>query len=773
MSGNDHAIVVGIRRYPTLGGSAPPTAMDLKAPDEDAKAVADWISGLPDGRPKQVKLIRSADYPDPFGPAGPKPIANDIVAAFADLFGQPRRADGRVGQRLYLYVSGHGFGFRRHLGALFTANASDLDRDHVYIPDYFEWVIEAGLFKEYVLWFDACSSRDRLVLPKFASLKPVKSPLSPQGREMVAYAARFFLSAVENDIGGRPCSVFTHTLLEGLRGAAADPATGAVTTESLRDYLFNNMRRHMSQAHLDDPNVSKEPDFGTVDDFVLVPPSAVVTAGPAFTASAPAGPRHRLAVTGLDPATEVFVVDAGNRLVARGLKQADIVLPDGDYTIRAILGRSEWQETIQLDSDRNVILPSITFASAAPLVATDRTHETHMDAIKQASTAVKKGPGEGSSLIVMARWWTNPAATGSSPFPLPEPQAGLALHHHDQRESLDLAAGAVEGDLPGDRWATRALTVDPGLHRLTMGGTDGAPVEMTLTALEGWQTGVFLLYELLPEPERVLRGRRLADVSVLMWKGKFEDASPEFRLAESARIALADERSVMSRELLEAAKAGSGDPMLTLYALHLMLLIRDKEQEDQERPERAAVPARGPARPAQFDHALFDQVLTGAIDLLGEDHPDVRAIRLAAGRQAGRLPVVVPPMLWRSWSALVRASNDNPRLLPVGLWERVAEQALHRPFMTSMRPSAMSMPQESRLRRVEESLGHLTRRAVKVEAAQEASLEQDGMDRPDVAAGMAPLSGLPPVTARSLDPRRLSVEMDVPRSVIDRAMKGW
>jgi hypothetical protein len=63
--------------------------------------------------------------------------------------------------------------------------------------------------------------------------------------------------------------VFTHTLLEGLRGGAADPLTGNVTSSRLRNYLTNHMRNHLTEEDREDGMISQEPDFGFDDDLVF------------------------------------------------------------------------------------------------------------------------------------------------------------------------------------------------------------------------------------------------------------------------------------------------------------------------------------------------------------------------------------------------------------------------------------------------------------------------------------------------------------------------
>ncbi|WAJ28459.1 hypothetical protein [Jiella sp. R10] len=814
---DDHAIVIGIRRYPTLG-DAPLRAMDLEAPDRDAQSIASWLES-PDGgrlRRKNIHMIRSADYPDPFDD-DPKPVETDVVKAFETVFGKrdPSKG-GRVGRRFYLYVSGHGFGHVRGRGALFTANATAVNRSHVFIASYFDWIYNAALFEQHVLWFDACSTRERLEMPQPVSLRSMIAPNAHQGRMMIAYAARFFLKAVETTVEGEPRGIFTHTLVRGLSGAAADPSTGAVTTASLRNYLINNMRRHMSLAQLADPDVSNEPDFGTVDDFELVPPSGSPTAGIGDEGD-PAGPSLRLAIACTDPATEIFVVDAHDRLVARRLSGAEVSLPPADYTIRAKLGRAEWQGTVTLRADTTVRIPSIGFASAVPLDGTARAHETHAVALSGAAGAAEPGPGVGASLMVLARWWT--ASEPRQDLELPAPQAGLELHHHGGSHAFDLAEGADEGDRESDRWARRDVGVDPGLHRLAL-KTGSEPAALTVTALEGWQTRVALLYEPASTVGSIPRGQRLADVSIQMWPMDAPINDEAMRLAEAARMALADEQAIMSRELLEKTEAKFRNPMMGLYALHLMLLLERKEAQDQARRRPVPSPGLTPDRPVRFERALFDETLADTMAMFGEDHPDVRAIRLAAGHQAGRMPVGMPPMLWRSWASLVEASNANPRLVPVDLWERVADQTLHRPLMIWVRRSAAAVAGRGKSRKVAGMLVQASSASVldrvaaptssqadrpgpaaAVDAAAPAmpvidAVQPEGLgtgrvaafptDGPDAAdppdvrlgadghrrtVGSPPPSRMPAVLLSDDERRRLTLEMGVPRSVVEWALK--
>jgi hypothetical protein len=280
MNSQDHAIVVGIGRYPRFAEHAPPAPQDLQGPENDAEAIHAWLTNPAGGDldAANARLIRSSDFPDPFpSPDAAQPAEREIVEALTALKTRPRRADGKIGRRFYLYVSGHGFGRERNSGGLYTAPASPEILDHVFIASWFRWFVDAALFEQYVLWFDACVTRNRLANPKPVVFPIQNSADAHLGRVFVAYAARFPAKAVERRMpDGKIHGAFTYTLLLGLQGAAADPVTGDITTGRLKDYLIGTMSAHMLPEDIEDPDVSNEPDFGIVDELVIVSRSNAV-----------------------------------------------------------------------------------------------------------------------------------------------------------------------------------------------------------------------------------------------------------------------------------------------------------------------------------------------------------------------------------------------------------------------------------------------------------------------------------------------------------------
>jgi hypothetical protein len=273
MNAEDHAILVGIRRYPGLGinDQGP---LDLQGSETDALALCDWLvdpakGGLPKGN---IKCILTADF-EPFASimnAGP--LKNSVVAAFKSLYDlaeHNRQTNGsfRAGRRLYVYMSGHGFAPNVHEVALLMANATIENPHHVYATAWSDWFFKAAIFDEFVLWMDCCCQSFDTVLLELPTLEERLNPRKER-KVFSAFAARFPKTAVETIMSdGKVHGVFTYTLLQGLTGRAVDERSGQINTDSLRSYLTRNMRLFMTDSQRELPTVSKVPDFGDLDQI--------------------------------------------------------------------------------------------------------------------------------------------------------------------------------------------------------------------------------------------------------------------------------------------------------------------------------------------------------------------------------------------------------------------------------------------------------------------------------------------------------------------------
>jgi hypothetical protein len=85
------------------------------------------------------------------------------------------------------------------------------------------------------------------------------------------FASKFGRLAVERQIDGQMSGVFTATLLDALKGGASEE-DGRITGESLKAYLYENMKAFLSPADLVDKDIAKEPDLycePPEDEFVI------------------------------------------------------------------------------------------------------------------------------------------------------------------------------------------------------------------------------------------------------------------------------------------------------------------------------------------------------------------------------------------------------------------------------------------------------------------------------------------------------------------------
>jgi hypothetical protein len=249
----DFAVVVGVGRYPLLAAEG--VAPDLEGPDNDAQAVREWLvdpggAGLPMGN---VKVIRSVDF-DPLDPLDPQPATQRVERELQWVEQQTRQTPGG---RLYLYFSGHGFSPVFEEGALFTAEATQLSPSYVYAHAWLRWFRKAQRFRESVLWMDCCMNYQQSI-PVREVLMRAQLGTGVPGPAFISLAAQT-KSALECRMpDGRVHGVFTWTLLQGLRGGAADER-GRVTGESLRAFLYNVMPEFLPEDARTSTSVDLQP----------------------------------------------------------------------------------------------------------------------------------------------------------------------------------------------------------------------------------------------------------------------------------------------------------------------------------------------------------------------------------------------------------------------------------------------------------------------------------------------------------------------------------
>ena len=357
-----------------------------------------------------------------------------------------------------------------------------------------------------------------------------------------------------------------------------------------------------------------------------------------------------LRLTAQSQLAELYVIDHKFALVSRGLQQLDADLEQGVYKLKVQIGEASAERVVILNkSDAIDLSDDLRIASPVPLEGSRRTHEFHMYPAAEESRSVDTQVGGGAQIFLCSRRWSTPEVELDDRTKAPD----LSLHQSSGETIVDLgASGRGEPSLK-DPMLSATVEVDPGAYLLRWRDPSGVTAEQSVEAVKGWQTQVFLLEDAKDETHQ--------SISVLMGQGGFDWNDPNARLAEDARIALADERRVATRAITDALFAKVENPMLSLFGAHLMLLARDDA----------------------WDQAYFDGVVEKLAGLLGPDQPDVVALATQSGhRPITKLePVTSPPMLWRSWLLLIEASNDRPDLLPDETWRPLLQVVPVRPFL--------------------------------------------------------------------------------------------
>ncbi len=180
----------------------------------------------------------------------------------------------RIGRRLYLYMSGHGFTPRDDQTGLLTANATRMRVGpgfHILGQYNADWFYKAGCFDEIVLFMDCCREIYQVPALNMPYRDLIDEDAVNRVKRFYAFGTKWSRLSREKKIDGVIHGVFTAALLKGLKGAACEPNSGGqITVDSLRNFLYNNMKNFLTPKELTDPDIPKEPDipnFGS--SFVL------------------------------------------------------------------------------------------------------------------------------------------------------------------------------------------------------------------------------------------------------------------------------------------------------------------------------------------------------------------------------------------------------------------------------------------------------------------------------------------------------------------------
>jgi len=246
-----YAIAVGINTYPSL--------RPLTSSVKDATRFCQWLGAknggnLPD---KNIKLIPSPEI-FPSNSFAATPIQDDIDEVLRK-FGVGKGQ--RVGERLYFYFAGHGFGPDvTDVGMLMARATMDLLGYNIGLRPYRIYFHELAPFDQVVFILDCCRSRDynhETRGPLFTPKRPLLQN-GPQAHRSVdsfvvmgsPYGGEAF--APVEKAGDERRGILTTAVLEGLYGhpRALDPL-GRVTAGSLRTYVIERVKELAKEAGLE------------------------------------------------------------------------------------------------------------------------------------------------------------------------------------------------------------------------------------------------------------------------------------------------------------------------------------------------------------------------------------------------------------------------------------------------------------------------------------------------------------------------------------------
>lgn len=737
MQTDHYAILVGIARYPQLGkGNSP---LDLRGPQNDVEAVREWLLDPQGGGFASPDTIFEFSPPGgtPAGAAVPTASQLDEIVARLDQVAHANKEMGRgrqVGRRIYIYLSGHGFSPGRQRACLFTADAQERLGHNVHATGWLNWLQDSGYFREFVLWVDACMDRASF-LPAHDPPLPLTTSLHPPLANFVAFAAQRPLRAVElpaPEDGGRVHGAFTWTLLEGLRGAAAD-ANGRVTGRSLADWVRNAMAARFGEADRKDPNVAQEPeviqeDAGLIFARGLAPPAPQVRL--AFPASAHGQPAR--VWSGTPPRVlHDFVAGAASELAlppglylaevpSLGLREGFEVLRSCEIAVSgsgAPVRQCEGAEIFELavapnDATAEIFVIDSRFSLVDRGVAQLRTRlRAGLFKVK-----VRCGNATRQDVVLLDADASLPAgAAGPQPVATVLPLAGTtATHEYHEAARFHAIAAANQLPAPADQAVLLCLMRSfSGRDVITM---PAQPPWQGMQVLDA-QGQVVLAMDQDAQVEDF--GDPVAFAVKALPPGCYFLRQPlEHEVVEQSLVLCAGWRTEAYTLRRVAAASHEADPRpRTTIVMHRRGHVPGPADEAQARvaevsrqalagerrilnPELEALllekfdnPVAGiigghlllveRERDAGRDLHMLDVVVRRLRELVGHGHPDVEALALQCHDPQLRQVrgVLGPPMFQRSWSLLAAAAADQPALVPAAVWARVHALGALPPFL--------------------------------------------------------------------------------------------
>lgn len=402
-------------------------------------------------------------------------------------------------------------------------------------------------------------------------------------------------------------------------------------------------------------------------------------------------PLHTLTVRVPEPGLEVLVLDAEDRIVARGGERGEVTasLPHGLYVVRTRRGGAFVETPVRLDASRSVVAEAPLRSSAATVPGARTTHEYytypawHLSQHPTAAAADWSGPAD-ASLLLFVRAPEREAFTGADQL------AGLRLC---TPEGVTVAAFADdEVQRHADGWSAYSAMLSPGLLVLEDGGVQSGhalPRQLPVPLWPGRQTQLFVMHHGRP----LWEGMHMAAVSMHALatrdrRSPYDSDAKDVRAAleiDAGLLALQNGATEAAPRLVEAfLQSKFENPVLGLLGGYLLLLRAQSAR------------ARGaPASSAEREQ--IGMVLDNLSQLI-PDSADVAALRLMAepwlGHQTPR-PVAQVPLFRHGAEVLLHAAAGDPTWLPEGGWlDAVSERLYADTVWTSWAPPKLRVSLE-------------------------------------------------------------------------------
>ncbi len=260
----DYALIVGINKYADGG-----FLEALNGPKNDAQYFVDWLESPAGGNVPDANVTPYFLVSDDLGET---PKSGDIVEIVKKLLAFSQGGEVRIGRRLYIFLAGHGVGPDLDDAGLLTTEATDDAPAYVEGRRYANLFRGRAVFDEIVLIMDCCRDFDA-ELPD--SVFPFKRKVDAGGAHKVkrfyAYATGIGKAAREKSFGAEVRGIFSHVMIEGLKGGAVD-GEGRITGPSLERYVKKQMKNFLPPGIEQPVDIRCDPDLVFVDGL---PPATV------------------------------------------------------------------------------------------------------------------------------------------------------------------------------------------------------------------------------------------------------------------------------------------------------------------------------------------------------------------------------------------------------------------------------------------------------------------------------------------------------------------